>query len=307
MFGSPVLSGFGWDDLRFFLAVAREGTLTGAARHLRTDHTTVGRRIRGLEESLAAKLFDRHTTGYTLTPLGHALLQHAERMEAVAISARAVIDEINRPMSGLVRIGATDGFGTYFIAPRLGKLSNLHPSLEIQLLAMPRIFSLSRREADLSIGLAQPAEGRLYSRKVMDYELGVYASTEYLERSKKIEKVEDLRTHPFVSYVDELIYAKELNYVPRVDPAIRPTLKSSNPIAQLIAIASGFGVGVLPCFMADPEPLLRRVLVDEVVLHNTFWLITHADLRRLSRVRTVADFIYREVNAERTLFLPSTA
>ncbi|ODT18089.1 MAG: LysR family transcriptional regulator [Hyphomicrobium sp. SCN 65-11] len=299
------MHGFGWDDLRFFLAVAREGTLTGAARRLRTDHTTVGRRIRGLEESLVAKLFDRHTTGYTLAPLGHALLQHAERMEAVAISAQAIIEEINRPMSGLVRIGATDGFGAYFIAPRLGKLSNLHPSLEIQLLAMPRIFSLSRREADLAIGLAQPEEGRLYSRKLMEYELGVYASGEYLDRSEAVVKVEDLRCHPFVSYVDELIYAKELNYIPRVDPAIRPSLKSSNPIAQLKAIVSGFGLGVLPCFMADPEPLLRRVLADKVVLHNTFWLITHADLRRLSRVRTVADFIYREVNAERALFLPS--
>lgn len=300
------MNGFGWDDLRFFLAVAREGTLTGASRRLRTDHTTVGRRIRALEESLAAKLFDRYPTGYTLTPLGDALLHHAERMEAVAISAQAIIDEINRPMSGLVRIGATDGFGAFFIAPRLGKLSTLHPDLEIQLLAMPRIFSLSRREADLTIGLAQPEEGRLYSRKLMDYELGVYASCDFLDRCGAIEKVEDLRAHPFVSYVDELIYAKELNYIPRVDPAIRPTLKSSNPIAQLKAIASGFGLGVLPCFMADPEPQLRRVLAKTVILHNTFWLITHADLRRLSRVQTVADFIYREVNAERALFLPST-
>lgn len=300
------MHGFEWDDLRFFLAVAREGTLTGAARRLRTDHTTVGRRIRGLEEGLVAKLFDRHTTGYTLTPLGDALLQHAERMEAVAISAQATIEEINRPMSGLVRIGATDGFGTYFIAPRLGKLSNLYPSLEIQLLAMPRIFSLSRREADLSIGLAQPEEGRLYSRKLMDYELGVYASTGYLDGSKAIRKIEDLSSHPFVSYVDELLYAKELNYVPRVDPAIRPKIKSSNPIAQLKAIVSGFGLGIMPCFMADPEPLLQRVLAEEIVLRNTFWLITHEDLRRLSRVRAVADFIYNEVNADRALFLPTS-
>lgn len=301
------MSGFSWDDLRFFLAVAREGTLTGAARRLRTDHTTVGRRIRGLEESLAAKLFDRHTTGYTLTPLGDTLLQHAERMEGVAISAEAVIEEINRPMSGLVRIGATDGFGTFFLAPRLGKLSHLHPTLEIQLLAMPRIFSLSRREADLTIGLAQPDEGRLYSRKLMDYELGVYASTEFLARSATIRKVEDLRSHPFVSYIDDLIYAKELNYIPRVDPAIRPMLKSSNPIAQLKAIVSGFGLGIMPCFMADPEPQLQRVLADKIMLRNTFWLITHADLRKVARVRTVADFIYREVNSERALFLPSTS
>jgi DNA-binding transcriptional LysR family regulator len=155
--------------------------------------------------------------------------------------------------------------------------------------------------------LARPDEGRLYSRKLMDYELGVYASTEFLARSAMIRKVEDLRAHPFVSYIDDLIYAKELNYIPRVDPAIRPMLKSSNPIAQLKAIVSGFGLGIMPCFMADPEPLLRRVLADKIVLRNTFWLITHADLRKVARVRTVADFIYREVNSERALFLPSTS
>ena len=296
---------FEWDDVRFFLAVAREGTLTAAARRLRTDHTTVGRRIRALEESLSAKLFDRHTTGYTLTPLGDAFAKHAERMEGVAVSAQAVLEELNRPMSGTVRIGVTDGFGTYFIAPRLGKLSQTHPELEIHLLAMPRIFSLSKREADLTIGLAQPEEGRLYSRKLLDYELGVYASVDFLERHDPIERVDDLRHHSFISYIDELIYAKELNYIPRVDPLIRPTLKSSNPIAQLKAAVSGYGLCVLPCFMADPEPTLRRVLPREIVLHNTFWLITHADLRRLSRVRMVADFIYREVHAERDLFLPS--
>ena len=298
---------FEWDDVRFFLAVAREGTLTMAARRLRTDHTTVGRRIRSLEEHLAAKLFDRHTTGYTMTPLGDAFLKHAERMEGVAVSAQTVLEEMNRPMSGIVRIGATDGFGTYFIAPRLGKLSQLHPELEVHLLAMPRIFSLSRREADLTIGLTQPAEGRLYSRKLIDYELGVYASTDYLAGHKAIRRVEDLRRHAFISYVDEVMYAKELNYIPRVDPMIRPMLKSSNPIAQLKAVVSGYGLCVLPCFMADPEPTLKRVLSDKIVLRNTFWLMTHADLRRLSRVRMVAEFIHREVNAERQHFLPSTA
>ncbi len=296
---------FEWDDVRFFLAVAREGTLTGAARRLRTDHTTVGRRIRTLEESLLAKLFDRHTTGYTLTPLGDAFLKHAERMEGVAVSAQAVLEEMNRPMSGVVRVGATDGFGAYFIAPRLGKLSELHPDLEVHLLAMPRIVNLSRREADLAIGLAQPEEGRLYSRKLMDYELGIYGSSQYLGRHDAIKRVEDLRKHSFISYIDELIYAKELNYIPRVDPQIRPALKSSNPIAQLKAVISGCGLCVLPCFMADPEPALQRVLRDKIVLQNTFWLITHEDLRRLSRVRMVADFIYREVNAEKQLFLPS--
>lgn len=296
---------FEWDDVRFFLAVARDGTLTAAARRLRTDHTTVGRRIRTLEETLRAKLFDRRTTGYTLTSEGSAFLEHAEMMESIAISAQAVVEEANRPMSGTVRIGATDGFGTYFLAPRLGKLRQIHPNLELQLLAMPRVFSLSKREADLAIGLTQPDEGRLYSRKLTDYELGIYGASDYVERHEPVQRIEDIKQHAFISYIDEIIYAKELHYIPRIDPTIAPKLKISNPIAQLKATLTGYGLCVLPCFMADPEPGLTRVLASQVVLQNSFWLITHADQRSLPRVRVVADFIHSEINAERSLFLPT--
>jgi DNA-binding transcriptional LysR family regulator len=303
--GAPVsVREFEWNDVRYFLAVAREGTLTGAAQRLRTDHTTVGRRLRVLEQTLRAKLFDRSTTGCTLTPQGEKFLEAAEAMESAAISAQSRVEQADLLMSGTVRIGATDGFGTFFLAPRLSELQKEHPRLEIHLLAMPRVYSLSKREADIAVGLAQPSEGRLYSRKLTDYQLGVYGSKQYLAQHAPIESVKGLAAHAFISYVDDVMYAKELNYIPRIDSAIRPHLKISNPIAQLKTTISGYGLCVLPCFIADLEPDLQRVLAEEVTLTNSFWLIMHSEQRGLERVRAVADFISEEVNLARNIFIP---
>lgn len=298
---------FEWNDVRFFLAVARTGTLTAAAQRLRTDHTTVGRRIKLLEQALRAMLFERHTTGYTLTPQGKLFLGEAEAMESAAISARAAIESADLSLTGTVRIGATDGFGTFFLAPRLGTLRASYPELEVHLFAMPHVFSLSKREADLAIALRQPSEGRLYASRLTDYELGVYGSAAYLDQRAPVTAMDELPGHPFISYIDDRIYAKELDYVPRLHKAIRPKLKISNPIAQLQATLSGYGLCVLPCFIADTVPGLVRVLPDQALLTNSFWLITHADQHNLARVRIVAEFIRAEIAAHRGSFLPPRA
>ncbi len=172
---------FNWNDLKSFLAVARTGKLTSAARSLGADHATVSRRLVSLEEAMHVRLFERHPTGYTLTAQGERLLPLAESMESMALTAYAELANSNLSVSGAVRIGSPDGFGSYFLAPRIGDLCRQHPALEVQLIAMPRIFSLSKREADIAIGLARPQEGRLSARKLTDYHLKLYASRSYLE------------------------------------------------------------------------------------------------------------------------------
>ncbi|MGE0750409.1 MAG: LysR family transcriptional regulator [Variibacter sp.] len=298
---------FEWNDLRFFLAVARFGTLTAAAQHLHADHTTIGRRVRMLETALKARLFDRRTTGYTLTREGKRLLKAARAMEEIAFSAQTQLEQADNALSGTVRIGTTDGFGTIFLAPRIGRLAGMHADLEVQLVAVPRISNLSKREADLAVGLTRPSEGRLYSRKLTDYELGIYGAADYIAAHAPIENVDDLVAHRFTSYIEDLIYAKELDYIPRVNAMIRPKLKISNPIAQLKATVAGNGLCVLPCFIAATEPSLRRVLPDKVAVTNSFWLITHADQRNLARIRAAADFITSAVKEERNVFLPRGA
>ncbi|WP_127088468.1 LysR family transcriptional regulator [Aquabacter cavernae] len=296
---------FEWSDLRFFLAVARAGKLTLAARQLGVEHSTVSRRIVALEATLGAKLFDRNPVGYVLTAHGERLFASAEAMETLASAAQQEIGGADLGVSGTVRIGAPDGFGTSFLAARLGRLAAQHPALEIQFLAMPRLFNLTKREADIAISLSRPKQGRLHARKLTDYQLRLYASRAYLDTHGPIENRAALLRHTFISYVDELLYAPELDYTPQVARELRPRVKSSSVVAQFMAVKAGAGVAVLPGFMADADPDLVPLLADEVRLTRAFWLITHSDTRTLARVQVAADFIAREVQEARSLFLPN--
>ena len=174
--------------------------------------------------------------------------------------------------------------------------------LEVQLVAMPRLFSLSKREADIAVTLAHPEAGRLHARKLTDYELGLYAARSYLETASPIQGTGDLSRHRFISYIDDLLYTPELDYVPLVSRDIRPYLKSASLVAQFRAVQSGSGIAVLPCFMAAGETDLVRLLPEEVKLTRSFWLVIHSDVRHLSRIRVTAEFIADEVRRNTKLF-----
>jgi len=299
-----MVESFDWDALQSFLAVARAGRLTVAAKLLRIDHSTLSRRIAGLEAALRVQLFTRTVSGYALTQQGERLLAAARAMEGVALTVLTEVGDASLQLAGSVRIGAPDGFGTQFLAPRLGALCQQHPALEVQLLTMPRLFSLSKREADLAIALAPPAEGRLHARKLSDYELGVYGAASYLDAQPPLRDRDDLAAHRFVGYIEELVYAPELDYLSLIANGLRPGLCSSNLVAQMQATLAGAGLCVLPCFMAEAQPALRRVLAEEVSLIRSFWLLVHTDMRDLARVRVTADFIAEEVRLSRGLFMP---
>lgn len=295
---------FDWDLLQSFLAVARAGKLTGAARRLAIDHSTLSRRLTTLETSLGAKLFERHVSGYSLTPQGEHLLRHAEALESTILAVQSDVGQSSSRVSGIVRIGAPDGFGTAFLAPAIGRLSAAHPDLDIDLVATPRSFSLSRREADIVIGLSRPAHGRLHARMLTDYELGVYAGKDHVALWAGIATSDDLGTRPFISYIDDLIFAPELDYIPSISRTIVPRIRSSNLIAQLQATAAGAGLCVLPCFLADGDDRLIRVLPDDIRLVRSFWMIVHTDMRDLARIRVTGDFIVEEVRRAVHRFLP---
>ncbi len=293
---------FDWDNLKAFLAVARTGRLTAAAARLGADHTTVARRIGALEHALKAKLFDRSPTGYALTAHGERLLETAEAMETLALSAQAAVGDADLSVSGVVRIGAPEGFGSYFLAPRLTALGERHPDLEVQLVAIPGVLSLSKREADLAISLSPPREGRLLTRKLTDYRLSLYAAPGFLEAGPPIRSRADLSGRRFIGYIEELLYAPELDYLQAPDIEITARLKSSNLIAQLQAALAGGGLCVLPDFIAAREPGLVPVLPEAVGLVRSFWLVTHADLRGLARVKAVTEFLVEAVRARRAEF-----
>lgn len=291
-----------WDDLRYFLAVARTGRLTAAARRLGADHATVSRRVAALEGALQARLFERSPRGYALTEAGERLVARAEEMESAAQRMQNEIAGEKLSLGGAVRIGAPDGFGSFFLAPRLPALGARHPDLELQLVATPRIFSLSKREADIAVGLARPTEGRLAARKLIDYRLHLYAAERYLAEAGPIRSPDDLKRCRIIGYIPDLIYAEELDYLPGVGADLKPAFESSNLVAQYRAAQAGAGLCILPDFMAREDPSLKPVLPEEIGLTRTFWLILHADLRDVLRIRTVADFIVEAVEKERGVF-----
>lgn len=295
---------FDWGAMESFLAIARAGRLTVAAQRLGIDHTTLSRRIKDLERALQTRLFERSVSGYVLTSQGERFLKAAQAVETVALKVVSDVAGSSSKVAGSVRIGATDGFGTHFLAPRLVRMGEAQPDLAIELVTMPRLFSLTKREADLAIGLARPEKGRLHARKLTDYELGLYGSTGYFERFGEPVGRANLKGHRLVGYVPELIYAQELDYIPLIARDVDPSISSSNLMAQLAMTRADAGLCVLPCFMADGEPGLKRVLIDDVRLIRSFWLIVHADMRDLARIRYCSDFLADEVRASRASFMP---
>ncbi len=296
------MSDFNWNDLRAFLAVARTARLTTAAARLGMDHTTVGRRIAALETGLGARLFDRSPQGYALTPHGERLMPTAERVESLALTAAADLGEADQAVTGVVRIGAPEGFGSYVLAPLMAPLAERHPGLDIQLVAISGVLSLSKREADIAVTLSTPREGRLVSRKLTDYGLSLYAAPAYLDARPPIRTRADMAGQRFVGYIEDLLYSPELDYMQAPDVDIHVSVQSSNLIAQLQATLAGAGLCVLPDFIAAKQPGLVRVLPDAVHLERSLWLVVHADLRNLARIRVVTDMIAASVRADRDLF-----
>jgi DNA-binding transcriptional LysR family regulator len=295
---------FDWDLIRAFLAVARAGKLTVGAKQLRIDHSTLSRRIATLEKSLGAKLFDHSISGYSLTPQGEQLLLRAETIESSIFSLDHQFGQ-SSPICGSVRIGAPDGFGTTVLAPAIGRLAAAHPELEIDLVATPTVFSLSKREADIAVALACPPRGRLHGRKLTDFEFGVYAAKAEPTLWEDIKTPDDLAGRPFISYIEDLIYTPEIDYLGEICKSIVPRIRSASLVAQWQATAAGAGLCVLPCFMADPDERLVRVLPDKVRLPRTLWMIVHSDMRDIARIRLTCEFIAGEVRRLRSRFLPS--
>jgi DNA-binding transcriptional LysR family regulator len=292
-----------WDNVRIFLAAARSGQFLAAARRLGVDHATVARRVTALEQRLGTKLFERSTSGCVVTPQGERFLAAAERIEAEMLSAQADLAATGPEVAGTVRIGAPDGFGTLFLTERLGRLAERHAGLTIQLAPVPRAFSLSKREADIAITIDRPEAGRLAVRKLTDYTLHFYGAKAYLDRHGRPDSPEDLRRHQLVTYVQDLLFSPELNFMPEAFGPGWRRLECASAVGQAAAVKAAAGLGILHDYHAGPDAALERVL-PALSFRRSYWLVTHLDSHNALRIRTVADFIAGEVAASRRLFEP---
>lgn len=286
-----------WDDLRVFLAVARTESLSGAGKALRLDPATVGRRIMKLEDALGARLFVKSPQGYAATEAGLRLMPHAEAAEQAVQAAADDLRGGAGGLSGQVRIGAPDGCANYLLPQVVAAICDENPGLEVQIVALPRVINLSKREADMVIAVSPPSAGRLTVQRLTDYHLHLAASRAYLERHGTPRRREDLPPHRIVGYIPDMIFDKELDYLAEIGVAEVRLASNSVPV-QLNWLRHGAGIGMVHDFAMPAAPELVKVLPLEVSLTRAFWLIRHADDRRVDRLNRFADLLAQGLRRE---------
>ncbi len=292
-----------WNDLRYFLAVARLGRLSPAARRLQVEHSTVSRRVEGLERAMGTRLFNRHRDGLILTEAGHALLPMAEQVEAMVAVVSEELSGQDLSINGEVRLGTPEGLAVCFLTPRLKPLLDEYPNLTVELLALPRLANLASREADLAITLEPPRRGRYVVYRWTDYRYFLYGSSDYLKAHDPIETRADLARHPFVAYIDDFLLSQELHFLEKLCDAPKLRFCCTSMLAHKEAVLAGIGLAVLTPYISAGEPRLIKVLPNEASFRHTFWLAAHADRLRLKRVRLVWDYLVSLVGDNRHLFL----
>lgn len=291
-----------WDDLKYFLAAARDEQFLSAAHRLGVSQATLNRRVTALEEKLGSRLFNRSTTGSELTAKGVALMEHAVRIEAETLQISSTLSGRESEISGTIRIGAPDGFGVAFLAPRLHLLTAKFPKLSVQLVPMPRYFSLSQREADIAITIGRPEKGRLRAQKLTDYSLRLYASQSYLEAKGAPETLEALKDHRLVGYVEDLIFTPALNFSVHFLRNWQSTIEVSSALGQFEVVRAGGGIGILHDFMVRDASKLVPVLPDERLLRS-YWTVWHEDLKNSRRIKEVVLFLNQIIVREREMFI----
>lgn len=293
-----------WNDLKFFLEVARCGRVTSAAKRLGVDYTTVSRRIASLESTLGTLLFEKsRNTGFNLTSEGQALRNNIQAIEALMQNACEEITGSDIALSGKVRIGCTEGFGGVFLAPQLTHFQKQYPAISIDLLAVPHFVSLSKREADIAITLERPTRGPFVSTKLCDYRLRLYATAQYLAQHEPILCVNDLPKHAFINYVEDLTFSNRLHYLDQFIHQANTPFCTTGAMSQYFACLQGQHLAILPCFIAAQDPRLQAVLPDEIVVTNSFWISCHEDFRKLKRIRIIWDYIRAVTERNEALFM----
>jgi len=302
-----VMNHFDWDNLRVFLAAARSQSALEASHTLKMSQSTISRRIQRLERDTGSKLFERSSQGLSLTSAGHRLLEHVEKLESTVSAVETSVFSDSLALTGEIRLGATEGFGTFFLAPHVGRFCTRHPAIVVDVLPMPRSLNLSKREADASVAIDRPSANSFVTCKLSDYRLLPYATPAYLAEHPPIRDVEDLENHRWIDYVDDLIFSPQQFSLQKWMPSSKPFLRSTSVIAQAQAVRAGLGIAVLPCFLGSVIEGLVPLLAEKVDVTRTFWLVAPPERREVARVKALWDYIREVAEVNKDFLLGRTA
>lgn len=298
---------YSWDDILFFLEVARTRNLARAGQKLKVDHTTVSRRIRELERSLNATLFKRSKAGFSLTEAGLRLLQFAEGMEN---NANAIVETIigseKADAFGAVRIASMEGIGSMYLTRCMADFNKAYPSIQVELITDTRLLDMTRREADIFVSFFRPKGRRLSVKKAGEFKIFLYASSGYLQRHPKPVDLKDLDSHGFIDFIDEHIHIKENRWLSDILRPVHVVFKSTSLVSQFIAVSNGLGIAMLPSYVAAHNKDLRPVLPNYFSVRD-IWLSVHEDLLHIRRIKAVISFLESRVAADQEFLISAKA
>jgi len=294
-----------WDDLRFYLAVARHGSLSAAARDLRVAQSTVGRRLASLETCLGVRLLNRTPDGYMPTQAGAEVRRQAERLEAEALILERTVGGRDTRMAGLVRVTCAETVATHILAPCLASLHTEHPDISVELIPNPRELSLSMREADISVRLKAPDQHDLVVRRIGTIAFGLYASPGYLERHGELDLADGCPGHHLITQLEDIQDATQTGWLADLATRARVAIQTSSHEAAVSAALHGGGLACLARFRADAEPGLVRLAVPSRVPSAGMWLVVHHDNRETPRIRVSLAHITDAVRTLRLSLCPA--
>ncbi|WPR78714.1 LysR family transcriptional regulator [Klebsiella aerogenes] len=275
---------FNWDDTRIFLAVARSGTLSGAAETMDMGIATLSRRLDRLEKSLAVPLFSRHQSGYRLTDDGEALLARAEALEHAGL-AFGETARLQGNVAGLVRLATSDNLAAHFILPSLNGLMEKYPDLRVEVLSGVQSVNLHRRDADLAIRMVKPESGNLTLKRLGKVGFGLYSADTGQAGSTDIA----FNHAHYIGWPESHQHLPAARWITRTLRGRPCRVEANTLLAQLSAVSAGLGLGVLPHFMARENGL--QCVNADIGVDQTLWLVMHSDLAHSRRVRVVADHL----------------
>jgi len=273
-----------WNDLHHFVVLAREGTLSAAARALHVDHVTVARRVAALEAATALKLVDRRARSYALTDDGRRIATAASTMEEAAFAVGRAAQAAKPDIDGEVTISAPPNLASSVIAPQLIRLRQQHPGIRIKLIGEKRRASLNRREADVALRLLRPVETGLFVRKIGRFGFSLYGTPVYLDKTPP-------HALAFIGYDASMAESPQEIWLRTIVGEREVVLRTNDLETQIAAARSGLGVAALPHYLGDGDPGLRRHVVTQKPVSRDVWLVVHRDLRQVPRVRVVMEFL----------------
>lgn len=279
-----------WDNLRVFLAIAREGSLSGAARVLQTTQPTLGRKLAQMEKDMGARLLERHPKGYTLTNLGEAVIANAERIEAEVIATERAISGKDIALEGNVRVTSVDILSSKVLVPAIAKIQCKHPKITVELINDARMLDLTRREADIAIRFTRFKSNELIVRKLGTFRAGFYASKSYLEKFGT-PNAQNSACHSIIDVLEDQSHLEEMITLRQNLPMARTAIRTNSRDNMIKAVEAGIGIGCLPKIGVTGIENIIELRLEKELSPREVWLGVHADLQRTPRIRAVIDAI----------------